>query len=181
MSFFRATIILLALLLPLEGQTTQSTLTARADSWYPYNGDPTAQKPGYVIELMRKIYAPHKIIVDYQNVPWTRTIAGVQSGQYDCAVAANKTDAPGCLFPEEPCGNSIFDFLIKSGQKWRYRGVASLRDINLGVVAGYIYPDQELNKYIINNSRDRTKITLITGENPLTVGYACWIRASLMR
>jgi polar amino acid transport system substrate-binding protein len=50
------------------------TISIRADYWYPMNGDPNSDKPGYMIDLAKAIFEPQGIAVDYQLMPWSRAI-----------------------------------------------------------------------------------------------------------
>ncbi|MDX1695915.1 MAG: ABC transporter substrate-binding protein, partial [Ketobacteraceae bacterium] len=59
-------------------------LSIRADRWYPMNGDPYAEKPGYMIELARLIMADHGYKVDYRILPWKRALKYVAKGRADC-------------------------------------------------------------------------------------------------
>ena len=43
----------------------QEVGTLRADSWYPYNGDPKAENPGYMVEVARLAFAKAGYQLDY--------------------------------------------------------------------------------------------------------------------
>ena len=49
----RVWLVLLFLSCPVV--SLADTVTLRADEWYPYNGDPDAERPGYMIELAQTI------------------------------------------------------------------------------------------------------------------------------
>ena len=45
-------------LIALSAMADDAVVRLCADQWMPYNGDPSATKPGYVVELARAIFEP---------------------------------------------------------------------------------------------------------------------------
>ncbi len=79
-------------------------ITLRADKWYPYNGEPDSEKPGYIIEIADYIFKKAGHQIDYKIVNWARTRIEVESGKWNGAVGALYDDCPGCIFSEEELG-----------------------------------------------------------------------------
>jgi polar amino acid transport system substrate-binding protein len=158
-------LLFLVLIQVLPGKTI---LSVRADRWYPYNDQPTAVKPGYV-ELMKLIYGAEKVQIDYQLMPWNRSLYEVKEGHYDSIVCALKEEVTGYILPEKSCGinNSLF-FVLKT-KSWRYTDIASLNEINIAVTAGYSY-FPELDKYIAMNKENPARVTELFGENTVAQG-----------
>jgi polar amino acid transport system substrate-binding protein len=127
------------------------TMSIRADNWYPMNGDPTADKPGYMIELAQTIFAKHGITVDYKTMPWERSVDMARRGEFDCVVGAYKDDAPDFLFPGEPWGVGQSAFYVKAGNTWRYTGLDSLASKTIGLIGGYAY-EEDFDKYVAENA-----------------------------
>jgi polar amino acid transport system substrate-binding protein len=155
----------------LVSLSAQTTLTVRADKWYPFNGDPAsaATNPGYVVELLRLIFEPQGIKIDYKLTPWNRSLAEVENGQSDCVIGATKLEAPNFVFPAEVAGLTKNSFFVNKDKKWKYAGVDSLQGINLGVIADYSYSDV-FDDYIKKHKADSKKITMLTGDNALEQG-----------
>jgi polar amino acid transport system substrate-binding protein len=162
----RAFFIFLVFIQILPGETI---LTVRADRWYPFNDQPTAVKPGYVIELMKLIYGPDKVQIDYQLMPWNRSLYEVKEGHIDSIACALKEDVSGNIIPEKSCGIVNTLFFVLEGKTWRYNDVSSLNEIRIAVTAGYSY-FPKLDKYIATHKENPARITELFGENPVTQG-----------
>lgn len=137
----RFTLASISLALLTAGPIHADTITIRADSWYPMNGDPGADKPGYMIELARAVFEPAGHTVDYGVMPWERAVNSVRSGDYDCVVGAYKEDAPDFIFPEESWGDDETHLWVTADSNWRYTGLDSLDGKNIGLIGGYAYAD----------------------------------------
>lgn len=138
------------------GLATADTISIRADHWFPINGDPDSETPGYMIELATRIFGDAGHTVDYQLMPWKRAILFVREGRYNCVVGANHRDTPDFVFPTVNWGPDITFVYVKKGQQWRYTGLPSLESIQLGVIGGYAYNDT-VAQYIQAN-KDRLQI-----------------------
>lgn len=126
------------------------TVTIRADSWYPMNGDPGADKPGYMIELAEAVFSKHGYDVEYRNMPWERALQSVRGGNHDCVVGAYESDAPDFLFPDESWGMDQSAFYAKPGGDWEYDGIESLSSVTVATIGGYAY-GEALDEYRDNN------------------------------
>jgi len=141
-----------------------STLSVRADLWPPYNGDPHSDRPGYMIEVLREIFEPQGISIDYQILPWTRAVAEVRSGKVAALVGTDAEEEPGLVFPRENLGIHVNGFFVRTGNPWRFLGVGSLPQVRLGVIAGYSYGKIIDNYLAAAGSRN---VTVATGTDPL--------------
>lgn len=141
------------------------TLTVRADPWPPYNMEPGQEKEGYIIDILKAIFEPAGIQIDYQTMPWSRAIRMTERGEYDAIVGALKTEVPAFIFPDEPCGMSKYAFYIKTGIDWEYRDVESLAPVKLAVIADYSY--NEIDDYIQRAVKDRGNVVVTRGESAL--------------
>ena len=89
-----AVLIVLSLILTRPGFASDANvLRIRADSWMPFNGDPASEKPGYVVEVLREIFGPLGIKVDYQIMPWASALKAAEAGEIDGVIGANKKEA----------------------------------------------------------------------------------------
>ncbi|MFT5591768.1 MAG: polar amino acid transport system substrate-binding protein [Oceanicoccus sp.] len=116
------------------------TISIRADYWYPMNGDPNSDKPGYMIDLAKAIFEPQGIAVDYQLMPWSRAIQETRVGNSDCVVGAYKSDTRDFLFAKAHWGIDQTLFYKLKTDKWVYKGnVAALNTRKVGVISDYSY------------------------------------------
>jgi polar amino acid transport system substrate-binding protein len=127
--------ILLGLTLPLRADIIE----VRADYWMPYNGDPAAERPGYVVELLRAAF-PNDTI-HYKIGPWAQACAELAEGKIDAILGAGPTDSSSAVLPELTIGSMRSVFYIKKGTAWRYKGIESLKSIRLAAASGYAYDD----------------------------------------
>lgn len=68
----------------------------------PFNGSPDAEKPGYVVEILRSIFGADAI--DYQTLAWDEALKQVRAGKVDAVIGANAVEATGLIMPNEPVG-----------------------------------------------------------------------------
>jgi polar amino acid transport system substrate-binding protein len=148
----------------IAGPSLATTLTVRADNWPPFNGDPKATKPGYMIEVLKAIFEPQGIQVDYQLMPWNRSKDEVRKGKYDAIIGTDKEEAAGFVFPKETFGKFTNAFFVLSTNNWRYAGIDSLKSVRLGIIEGYEYAEN-INAYV--KSAPQGKVIAATGDDAL--------------
>lgn len=141
-------------------------ISARADVWMPYNGEPDAEKPGYAIELLKEIFTPQNITIDYKTQPWNRAVSEAKEGLFDCLIAAGVRDAEGFVFPTEKMGIMTTELFVKPDNAIRCTNVESLKTLKIGIIDEYSY-NEELDSYIAANKEDAKKIFVATGEDAL--------------
>ena len=154
----------IAFLAPLPARA--ETITVRADAWPPFNGDPADAQPGYVIEVLKAVFEPQGITIDYQTMPWTRTLAEVRAGKFDGAIGASGEETQGMIVPGEPIGMIDNSLYVKKGSTWKYQGVDSLKSVKLGCIDEYDYTVPELNAYIKANKASG-QVQAMTGDDAL--------------
>lgn len=123
------------------------TVRIRADEWYPMNGTPGAEKPGYMIEIAQFALAKGGHTVDYKIMPWERAINETRKGNIDCVVGAYQADAPDLVFPEETMGMDDSAFYTAKGGAYEH-SMDNLKTRKLAVIGGYAYDDGEIDAYI---------------------------------
>jgi len=163
----RSVTICLVLLLfssSLFSKTEQIILVA--DEWYPYNGNPASDKPGYVVELAKKIFQQQGYEIIYKTTSWSRAIFGTRNGDFDGIICTGKRETPDFVFPVIEQGIAEHTFYVLENNPWRYQGFDSLSNMTLGAIENYSY-GIFYEEYIVPNSDSPDKIQLITGHNPL--------------
>jgi len=161
----RSSLVLLFLVL-CQLPVAAATLSVRADEWMPYNGNARDAKPGYMVEVLRAIFEPQGITVDYQTMPWTRSITETKKGEYDAVIGADRQEAVGFVLPAEAMGVNSSSFFVKSGNSWTYNGIPSLEKVKLGVIDGYSYSEGMTEYVQAKKNTDRVFVT--SGDDALT-------------
>lgn len=137
---YRIVILFFALSCSVFNLAQATSVTIRADYWYPMNGDANSPYPGYMIELARAIFEPNGIQVDYDTMPWIRALQQTREGEFDCVVGAYKDDAPDFLFPKEHWGKDQTTFYVLKNEGWRFnQDLDSLVGREIGTISGYSY------------------------------------------
>lgn len=130
----------------ISSNIVAETLSIRADSWYPINGNPDDANPGYMIEIAKEILTPKGVTVDYQITPWARALVSVRNGERDCVVGAYKSDAHDFIFPKLEWGMDQNVFYVKKETSWRFTDFDSLSNTRIGLINEYSY-HETLNEF----------------------------------
>lgn len=142
------------------------TITIVADSWCPYNCDPSAERPGFMIEIAKKAFEKHGIAIEYKILPWARAIEETRKGNYTAIVGASLHDAPEFIFPNISQGWMQNRFYVKKGAPWRYTGLNSLSSVSIGIIAGYSY-SEDIDSYLKANRNNMKYVQIVSGDNAL--------------
>ena len=139
-----------ALLLTMACSSFADTISIRADEWYPMNGTPGAEKPGFMIEIAQRALEKGGHSIDYKLMPWERAIDETRKGSVDCVVGAYEADAPDLIFPDEAMGEDDTGFYVAKGNSYTH-SMDALKSKKIGVIGGYAYDDGEIDAYIATN------------------------------
>jgi polar amino acid transport system substrate-binding protein len=160
---FIGIVVLVLFIIPFQASADQITIVG--DSWCPFNCEPDAANPGYMIEVAQQIFAKAGHKVTYKTVEWKKAIEETRKGKYTATVGGLKSDTPDFVFPDRAMGTSENIFFAKKGSSWRYSGMDSLKKIRLGVVEGYSYSD-EIDRHIAAN-KGKPAVLQASGDDPL--------------
>ncbi|MBF7728976.1 substrate-binding periplasmic protein [Pseudomonas sp. N040] len=114
------------------------SLLAIGDEWCPYNCASDNPRPGYLVELLRDIYAEQGLQVEYRVVPWSRALKMMADGKADLLLATTPETTPG-LPLSVAVGEDRTCFYVPRGSAWRYSGLAELQQRRFGVIQDYSY------------------------------------------
>jgi polar amino acid transport system substrate-binding protein len=151
---------------PAAPSKPMETMRVVADVWCPYNCSKTNKDPGYLIEVLQEIFTPLSIVIEYELMPWSRSIEMVRAGQFHALVGTSRRDTADLIFPNQPQGISNNYFYVKAGKSWRYSGIPSLANIALGAIEDYAYSD-DLDYYIAMHRNNPDRLQLVGGEDAL--------------
>ncbi|WP_027185190.1 substrate-binding periplasmic protein [Desulfovibrio inopinatus] len=142
--------LLLYLVLFQSSPIWADTIILTADTWCPFNCSPRSSKPGYAVEIAKRIFkkAGHKVI--YTVKPWKTAIEDVQSGKDTGIIGTTKAESNDFIFPDEPIGRPRNTFFVRKNDHWTYSSPESLDSKRLGIIKYYDY-GTALNTYIYAN------------------------------
>ncbi|GAB6095025.1 transporter substrate-binding domain-containing protein [Desulfatiferula olefinivorans] len=153
------------LVLGLAATAPADTITIVADEWSPYNGNPASNKPGYGIDIAKRVFETEGHTVVYTVIPWSRAILDTREGKYNAVIGALREDAPDFIFPDEAFGLYRNAFFVKKGHPFRYRGPESLLTVRVGLIKDYSY-GEPLDAFF---SANRHLVQYSYGEDPLEI------------
>ncbi len=126
------------------------TITLLSDEWCPYNCEPGADAPGFMVEIARKAFEKAGHSVDYQLLNWARAVEQTRKGKSAGIIGAYKSDAPDFIFPDNEQGQAVDVFFTLERSSWRFENIGSLKGQYIGVIKDYSYGDL-LDDYIQNH------------------------------
>jgi polar amino acid transport system substrate-binding protein len=118
-----------------------------------------------MIELAKLVFETKGHEIDYQLMPWTRSLDAVGKGTYDAVVGTDPEESPSFVFPKESLGVNKNGFYVKKGSSWKYGGIDSIKQIRLGIIDGYGYYT-DLDSYIEEGGKG-PKLFAATGDDAL--------------
>ncbi|ODQ00851.1 substrate-binding periplasmic protein [Salinivibrio sp. DV] len=127
------------------------TIIVAGDEWYPMNGDPKADNPGFMIEIAELALKDKGLTLEYRIMPWERAIKSARANSIHCIVGAGDLDAPGFVFGKEPYGLFQAAFYKNRDDDFQYIDLSSLSNQRVGTILGYYY-DEEVDAWLDRNS-----------------------------
>lgn len=155
------TLVLLALCFPVGGHG--ATVSLRADFWCPFNCEPDAARPGFMVEIAQYALGKYGHTVDYQIMPWNRAIKEVRAGKIDGVIAELKSHSPDLIYPAREAALAVNAFWVKKGTPWRYQGIDSLNGVTLGIIRDYAFGNP-LDAYVLKNKLNISRVAMVNGE-----------------
>lgn len=157
--------VILAVSIFYSAASVADTISIRADNWYPINGEPGSENPGFMIELAQTIFKDNGHQVDYQTLPWKRAVQQTAEGTFDCVVGAYKDDVPDFVFPKEHWGLDQAFFFVQKDDSWSYTDLQALAasSATLALVGGYNY-SEEFDAFAKANA---SKVQYVNADNAL--------------
>jgi polar amino acid transport system substrate-binding protein len=156
---------------PIWATQAKPSLLMVADSWCPYNCEPSALKRGYMIDVLEKVLGQHYQL-SYQLIPWTRAVSMVQDDKAQLLVASTFSESPQ-LKPSVLLGAGRICFFARKDNPWRYNSINDLKGLRLGVVQDYTYDDGGPLDAFLASSREQnaTGFEIATGANAIETSF----------
>ena len=163
-SFFLAS--QLFVMLVASSTASAEVLRARADSWCPYNCEPSSETPGVLIELLQESFKGTGYAIDYSILPWSQAVAEVRTGKYDAIIAAAKEDLAGMIHTDKP---QVIQKSCAYGLSSYKRTVTKANDLKkfkkLGSVKDYSYGD--ITNKVLSSPAMQMVLSSIGGDDPV--------------
>tara|TARA_R110001592_G_scaffold65156_2_gene200059 strand:+ start:580 stop:1278 length:699 start_codon:yes stop_codon:yes gene_type:complete len=93
---------------------------------------------GFYFELMKMLYEPIGIKIDYQITPWARSVAMISLKQADALVGSYLEQADLFHYPQQAIWRDISSVVFKPSI-FKWKGIDSLQNKNIGWIRGYGY------------------------------------------
>ena len=125
----------------------RKTLVIAGDYWCPYNCSQGADKPGYLVELIRRALYIYRIDVEYRMMPWGDALDAVKAGEVDGIIGVSDVRGRKMVSTRLPLEYSVASAYTRADTQWEYDGLESLRGKKLGIIMDYVV-DNEINHYV---------------------------------
>lgn len=166
-SAFVSSLVMFLLVIASTGLArSQDRLIVAADIRCPFSCSALQTLPGYTVEVLRAIYEPLGITVDYRVISAVKAIELAERNEIDAVIGIRPEMAPRLRVPAYEIGMISQAYVMRKGAKWRYDGIESLRKITLGMPYNY-YINYEFGKYIEANKFNRKRIIFGGGGDPV--------------
>jgi polar amino acid transport system substrate-binding protein len=161
----RGLTLLLSLLLTvsLAAPAAAATLTVASDEWCPYICEPGSAREGFGIEIMKAIFEPQGIKIEYSVMDWDEALKETGKNKFGAVLGGFREDTPGFALPDEEIGMSVQVALVKKGAPWKFDSPASLGARKVGMIEGYTIGGG-VDEYLDKHQAQRV---VVGGNDPL--------------
>ena len=140
------------------------TLTITSDLWCPYSCEEQSDHPGFMVEIAKEIFESKGHKIHYKIVNWARAVQEAKEGKSNGVLGANRGDVPGFILPSVAIGNSANYFWALKDSKFNYQTVDGLKGKKIGVINGYSYGGDEIDRPIQNKNKS---FVVVSGDKAL--------------
>ncbi|WDE10305.1 substrate-binding periplasmic protein [Thalassomonas haliotis] len=117
----------------------EKSITVVADDWPPYV-DFSHPGKGLCIEVVKAAFKTQGYTLKVIKTSWARAIHGVEHGIYDILPNAWLTrERTKFLLYSQPFTSSRLKFIIRKGESFEYKNLASLDNKVVGIISGSSY------------------------------------------
>lgn len=129
-----------------------------ATPYCPYTLCPAGQ--GYVLDVLVAVFEGDGYTVKIVNLPWNRAVAMAAAGQVDGIAGITKDVLPALVYPHAEIARYTPAVFSLKANRWQYAGVASLKQVRLGMVENYGNGEgnPELERYLAGHPDNVTYI-----------------------
>jgi polar amino acid transport system substrate-binding protein len=126
----------------------KQTINIVTDDYCPYvcfEGD----QPGISVEILNEIFKRRGMETKLFPVGWARALKMAEENKVDIIAAVSTYELKNIgWLPTQAMGPKFTASFFVSGKKdWRYRSIADLKGMKVGIIKGYVYPEP-LESYV---------------------------------
>jgi len=137
--------------------------TFAVDDWCPQHCQDSDENEGYIIDIVRNIFALRNLPIKILYVPWQRAVRGTVRGQFDGLLTPTKTSNPELLFHQQAVGHQEYCIYAKRDSDWTYTGFSSFKSKSVAYLKGSGLG--ELDLYIEANKSEINTIQFAGNKN----------------
>jgi hypothetical protein len=127
--------------------------------WCPYVCK-NKEKPGFLYEYVKYIFKSIEIEQSMEFYTWSRSMEFVKTSEREALLTAGEQDTKGFIKSALLLEYKMCLFTLKSN-KWKYKGLDSVKKINLGSIQDYAY-GEPLDSYI---AKKPEQVMILSGIN----------------
>ncbi len=143
-------------------QQMKKKIVLGADAWCPYNCEPGASLPGYVVEMARAIFEKSGYEVEYRIMEYEQAMADALHGRISAVIGLDRREGEEVEQQEDPSGGLNFQY------------PASI----IGRSASYLFVLKE-SPWRFNPGNADASLAELGGRVGIVKGYACELREKL--
>lgn len=118
------------------------TINIVTDDYCPYvcfEGD----QPGISVEILNEIFKRRGLETKLFPVGWARALKMAEDNKVDIIAAVSTYELKNIGWsPTQPMGPKFTaSFFVYGKKDWRYRSIADLKGMKVGIIKGYVYPE----------------------------------------
>lgn len=156
-------IIILALLVSPVRLQANNTIRILKSDWCPYvcNDKHHPSAPGYITEIVQQVLSKNDYRIEFVEMNFARGMYFLEKGQLDLILSIFRSESGFLILNNTPLAYSQNYFFTNTLSQWKYKNIHSLNQVKLGIVNGYDYLNDSLNRYIYSNQDDN--ISIVSG------------------
>jgi len=122
----------------------QEQLLVITDPWPPYIIDENDQQGGFEYDITEEILKTMGYTMKYKSYPWNRVLHLIKNKEADAVLGIfkNTERQQYMFFPDEAFVNTSYVLFHKKNDKFRYDGISSLNQKQIGIIGGYVYGNE---------------------------------------
>jgi polar amino acid transport system substrate-binding protein len=153
------------MLSPLPLFADQPKIVIASDYRCPYICS-EQEKPGYLVELSRKIFEIYGIRVESKIMPWSDALTAAEKGEVDGVMGISDVEGRDLVLPNSPQAYVSINAFARSDMEWYYDSPDSLSGKRLAIVLDYYLNHPPIQQYITDHFlRNPWDFTVESGEN----------------
>jgi polar amino acid transport system substrate-binding protein len=136
------------------------------DEWCPYNCAQENEQQGYLVDLLREIFAPAGITVEYRVVPWSRAIKMVEQGKADVLLGTTLENTPH-LPMSQTIGEDNSCYFSAKNSPLTVPSIAQVQQLRIGAIQDYSYDGGGVLDTYLASQRQNDRVNISSGANAL--------------